>query len=73
MMTFKEYLANRQATKSPRGAFIDQARCDTRFPNVKTWREVEAYLLNQGAEFELISAGRNGWIAYRRAVGTMAN
>lgn len=64
--SFLRYIRSRRRTHSPMGDFVDDAKSDLDIPDAKTWPELEAYLIGEGACREAIQAGRKWWQRYRR-------
>ncbi|MGE0668895.1 MAG: hypothetical protein AB7O49_20250 [Sphingomonadales bacterium] len=64
-MSFKSYLMTRKRGPSPQGDFIQHAQGDARMPNVASWRELRAYLLECGAPHGAVESARLVWLAYR--------
>lgn len=65
-MTFKEYLMTRRITDTPNGDFVGDAKRDRQFPDARSWDQVESYLVNRGAPYAAIEAGKSVWKAYLR-------
>lgn len=66
-MTFKEYLAKRQARDNIQGDLVRDARSDAKFPDVATWVELKGYLLRRRGSAP-IEAARLVWAAYQASV-----
>lgn len=67
--TFKEYVMSRRpADDHMTGDFIKEAKFDTKFPNIKTWREMRGYLVSRGAAHEMFVAARTVWRDYQRTL-----
>jgi uncharacterized protein YozE (UPF0346 family) len=64
-MTFKEYLVTRQVNNNIQGDFVNDAKSDSKFPDVTTWPELNRYLLQRNAYFVAIEAARLVWSAYQ--------
>lgn len=70
-MSFREYIATRQARANPQGDFVRDARADGKLPDAESWQELRSYLSSQRAIPEAVDAARLVWQAYqaRRRVG----
>lgn len=58
---FKAYVRAARVTGNPRGDFIKDARSDAGTPVIRSWDHLEGYLINCGACYEAIEAGRTVW------------
>jgi len=67
-MTFREYIAKRQARENPQGDFVRDARDDARMPDVTSWSQLHAYLRSIRACPEAVDAGRLVWRSYQQAL-----
>jgi hypothetical protein len=66
--SFKQYaLSRRAAADHITGGFIREAKSDTELPDIKTWRELRAYLHGRGATDQMYVAARQVWRDYQRA------
>jgi hypothetical protein len=74
-MSFREYIATRQARGNPQGDFLRDARADHALPDAKSWAELRSYLRRQRAIPEAIDAARLVWQSYeaRRRFGAFKN
>jgi hypothetical protein len=68
-MSFREYIRIRRHTDNPQGDFVEDARGDPNFPDVKTWDEMEGYLRHRSASHEAIAAARVVWRQYQLRYG----
>lgn len=66
-MTFKEWLAMKRITDTPRGDFISDVLCDENFPDFNFRDANEQYLLKQRACQEAIKEFRKLWREYERS------
>jgi hypothetical protein len=73
VMTFKEYLANRQVRDNIQGDFVKDARLDSRLPDVTTWAELKSYLVRSGAVPGAIEAAQLVWSAYQAKLRKIHN
>lgn len=67
-MTFKEYIAVRQARDNPQGDFVEDARRDKRMPDVSSWADLRSYLERRGVDDAVLEAAHLVWAAYRARV-----
>jgi hypothetical protein len=63
-MSFKQYIAKRQARDNPEGDFVRDARADGALPDVQNWAALKAYLEGNGACDGALVAARSVWRAY---------
>ena len=71
-MSFKEYIAKRQARDNPQGDFVRDARSSADLPDAESWAELRSYLNRKWACDEAIDAARLVWQSYqakRRSAG----
>lgn len=67
-MSFRDYILNHSPEDSPAGDFLMDAKHPTqKIPDAKKWRDVEAWLEEQGACSAVIDAARIVWKRYLRA------
>lgn len=69
-MTFKEYIAKRQARENPQGDFVRDCRDDRNMPDVQSWDELRSYLSRLRACPEAVEAGRLVWQSYQQRLKT---
>jgi hypothetical protein len=63
-LTFAEYLKNRRITDTPAGDFVKDARDDHRMAEMKSWDQLETYLITQSAIPEAVAAAKAVWKSY---------
>lgn len=67
-LSFREYVLTHSPEDSPAGDFIMDAKHPTqRIPDVKSWRQLEAWLEGRGASSEAIDSAQVVWERYLRA------
>jgi hypothetical protein len=59
-----------RAERSSIGEFIASAKADKAFPNIKSWRELRAYLHRTGSINVAAIGARGAWRRYRDEVRT---
>lgn len=64
-LSFRDYMLGRRVTDTPAGDFVSDAKSDSRFPDAKTWREIESYLFSKQACWEAVQAGKQVWRGYQ--------
>ncbi|WP_315722746.1 MULTISPECIES: hypothetical protein [unclassified Bradyrhizobium] len=62
--TFWEYVKNREVTDDAAGDFVGDAKNDHRMADMRTWDQLETYLITQSAIPEAISAAKVVWREY---------
>lgn len=65
-MTFKEYIAKRQARNNPQGDFVKDCQDDTTMPDARNWDELRSHLSHMNACREAIDAGQLVWRSYQQ-------
>lgn len=68
-LSFRDYVLTHSPEDSPAGDFIMDAKhpAAQQIPDVKHWRDVEAWLDRQGASDAAIESGKLVWERYLRA------
>lgn len=66
-MSFRNYLAKREASDTPAGNFIADARADRVLPDAASWQELKAHLRQRGACMEAMATARVVWNGYDAA------
>jgi hypothetical protein len=64
--TFKEFMATKRVTDTPRGDFIKDSRDDPRMPAAQSWQELEGYLWTRGACVEAVKQAKKLWRQYEK-------
>lgn len=70
-ISFRHWLKSmplRKTPAGPEGDFIEDAKGDWRFPNVKSWDDLRSYLRDRGACPESIQAAAAVWNHYNEKV-----
>jgi hypothetical protein len=68
VLSFRDYVLTHSPEDSPAGDFImDSKHPSQKFPDVKTWRELETWLERQSASAGAIESARIVWKRYLRA------
>lgn len=70
--TFRDYVRGRRKTDTPAGDFVADLKSDSKFPDAKSWNDVENYLRSHGACEAAVNAGKSVWRGYRAAVRRLA-
>ena len=67
--TFRDYVLTRKYDfgrgSASTWAFIAFARGDVSFPQVQSWRELNAYLVHRRVEPDLVEAARTSWRSFK--------
>ena len=63
-MTFKQYVKRARVPDNALGDFITDARSDSNLPNVKSWDQLENYLIFRGGSVA-IEPARKAWRNYQ--------
>ena len=66
-MSFRAYLAKRQATEFPASTFIADAQSDDALPDPASWQELKAHLRQRGACMEAQAAVHLVWNSHCEA------
>lgn len=66
-MHFKDFIKSCDPTDVMEFDFVNDAKGDGKFPNVKNWAELRCYLYRRNACHEAINAGKRLWKKYRAA------
>jgi hypothetical protein len=64
-MSFKTYVSNRRRGPNPQGDFVEHARRAADLPDVATWEDLRAWLLQRDACPGAIESARSVWKSYR--------
>lgn len=70
-LTFRQYVKERASRKErvtgdhAAGGFAAGARADRKMPDVKTWGQLELYLVTKGATPATVVAAKKVWKEYR--------
>ena len=64
-MSFRDYVAEREVTKTLVGEFLAEAKADHGFPDAATWTELDMHLRRRRASAEAFAAARVVWAGYR--------
>mgnify|MGYP005748655195 CR=1 FL=1 len=66
-MRFKTFLKSYEADDLMEFDFINDAKSDSRFPNVKSWSDLSFYLYSRRAPYQAIEAAEELWQRYEEA------
>ena len=67
-MTMMAFLNTHESDDPLESDFINDAKSDSRFPDAKSWDELESYLHRRGACYQAVEAGEQLWKKYEASM-----